>query len=103
MKLIRDLEEMIEEEIRDIKKYAKFASEVKKEYPVLAQALYNISVQEDSHQAAIHSEVVKIVDTYRKTNGEPPAAMLAVYDYIHKKHIDALAEARRYQDIYKNM
>ena len=39
MKLIRDLEEMIEDEIHDIEKYAKFASEVKNEYPSLAQAL----------------------------------------------------------------
>lgn len=102
MKLIRDLEEMIEDEIHDIKKYAKFAAEVKKDHPSLAQALYNISAQEDAHQASIHSEVVKIIEGYRKTNGEPPAPMLAVYDYIHKKHIDALAEARRYQDIYKS-
>lgn len=102
MKLIRDLEEMIEDEIHDIEKYAKFASEVKNEYPSLAQALYNISVQEDAHQSAIHAEVVKIVEAHRRNHGEPPAAMMAVYDYLHKKHIEALAEARRYQDIYKS-
>jgi glycerol-3-phosphate cytidylyltransferase-like family protein len=28
--------------------------------------------------------------------------MLAVYDYVHKRHIEALAEAKRYQDVYKN-
>lgn len=101
MKLIKKLEELIEDEIHDIKKYAKMATELKEEYPSLAQVLYNISSQEESHQSAIHSEVVKIIEEYRKKNGEPPAAMMAVYEYVHNKHIDALADARRYQDLYK--
>lgn len=103
MKLIRDLEEYIEEEIHDIKKYAKMASELKQDHPTLAQVLYNISTQEDGHQAALHNEVVKIIEEHRRTHGEPPAAMMAVYDYLHKKHIDKLAEARQYQDVYKSM
>lgn len=101
MKLIRELEELIEDEIHDVKKYAKMAAELKQEHPALAQVLYTISTQEDSHQAAIHAEVVKIIENYRKANGEPPATMLAVYDYIHKRHIDKMAEARRYQEVYK--
>ena len=102
MKIIRELEEMIEDEIHDIKKYAKMAAEVKDEHPTLAQALYTISTQEDTHQAMLHNEVVKIIEEHRRLHGEPPAAMMAVYDYLHKKHIEKLAEARRYQDEYKN-
>ena len=100
--LIRDLEEYIEDEIQDIKKYAKMATEVKNDYPTLAQVLFNISAQEDGHQAAIHNEVVKIIEEHRRNHGEPPAAMMAVYDYLHKKSIDKLAEARMYQEVYKN-
>lgn len=102
MKLIRDLEEYIDEEIHDIKKYAKMAAELKAEHPTLAQVLFNISTQEDGHQAAIHNEVVKIIEEHRRTHGEPPVAMMAVYDYLHKKSIDKLAEARMYQDVYKS-
>ena len=102
MKLIRDLEEMISEEIEGVRNYARMAAHVKDEHPGLAQTLYNISVQEDSHQAALHSEVVKIIEEHRRTHGEPPAAMMAVYDYMHKRHIDDLADARRYQDVYKS-
>lgn len=101
MKLIRDLEEMIEDEIRDIEKYAKMAAQVKDEHPALAQVLYNISVQEDAHQAAIHSEVVKLIEEHRRVHGAPPPAMMAVYEYVHKRHIEKLAEARKYQDVYK--
>ena len=102
MKLIRDIEEMIEDEIHDIKKYAQMAAKVKDEHPGLAQTLYNISVQEDAHHAALHNEVTKIVEEHRRTHGAPPAEMMAVYDYLHKRHIDKLAEARKYQDIYKS-
>ena len=102
MKLIRDLEEMIEDEIHDVKKYAKMAAELKSEHPGLAQVLYTISTQEETHQSALHTEVVKIIEEHRRTKGEPPAAMIAVYDYIHKRHIEKMAEARRYQELYKN-
>lgn len=101
MKIIKTLEELIEEEIHDVKKYAKLAVEYKEEHPALAQVFYNLSTQEDTHQAILHAEVVKIIEEHRRTHGDPPAAMMAVYEYVHKKHIDALAEARTYQDMYK--
>ena len=101
MKIIKELEELIEDEIHDIKKYAKLAAELKEEHPGLAQVLYNISTQEDTHQAMLHAEVVKIIENHRKMHGEPPAAMMAVYEYVHQKHIDKMAEARRYQEIYR--
>ncbi len=102
MKIIKELEEYIDDEIHDIKKYAKLATAVKDEYPSLAQTLYTISTQEDLHQASIHAEVVKIIQEHRKNHGEPPAAMMAVYDYLHKKHIENLAEARQFQEVYKS-
>ena len=101
MKLIRDLQELIEDEIHDVKKYAKMATELKDEHPSLAQTLFNISVQEDGHQAAIHNEVVKLIEEHRLTHGDPPASMMAVYEYLHQKSIDKLAEARLCQEMYK--
>lgn len=102
MKLIQKLEEMIEDEISGVKHYAKLAIEMKHEQPSLAQVLINIAAQEDAHQTMLHGEVVKIIENYRKTKGEPPKEMMAVYDFLHKRHIDKLQEARRYMEIYKN-
>ena len=101
MKLIEKLVDRIEDEIGDVRFYAKFASEVKDTHPALAHVLYTISGQEDAHQAALHAEVVKIIEQYRKEHGEPPASMMAVYEHEHRKMIDKMAEARRYQEIYR--
>ena len=102
MKLIKELEELIEDEVHDVKKYAKMAVELKADHPQLAQVLYTISTQEEAHKNMLHNEVVKMIETYRSKHGAPPAEMMAVYDYIHKKHIDKAAEAKRYQEMYKN-
>ena len=102
MKLIKYLEDAIEEEIEGAKGYAMKAAELKDSHPSLAQVLYNISVQEDAHHAALHGEVVKLIEEHRRKHGEPPAAMMAVYEYVHKMHVEHLAEARRYQDVYKS-
>ena len=102
MQLIKKIEELIEDEIHDQKKYAKMAIEVKAEHQMLAQVLYNISLQEEGHAAALHNEVVKIIEQYRKEHGAPPAAMQAVYDYLHERHMEKAAEAKRYQEAYKN-
>jgi hypothetical protein len=102
MKLIKELEELIEDEVHDVKKYAKMAVELKADHPQLAQVLYTISTQEEGHQQMLHGEVVRIIEQYRREHGEPPAAMMAVYDYVHKKHIERMAEAKRYQEMYRS-
>jgi sulfur relay (sulfurtransferase) DsrC/TusE family protein len=102
MKLIKKIEELIEEEIHDQKKYAKMAAEVKLTNPMLAQVLFNISGQEEGHANALHNEVVKIIEQYRKEHGAPTPAMQAIYDYMHERHIEKAAEAKHYQEVYKN-
>ena len=96
MKLIKDLEELIEDEIHDVEKYAKMALHLKSTNPTLAQILYNISVQEDSHRNVLHNEIVKLIENHRDRHGDPPAAMQAVYDYLHKKQIEKVAKVRHY-------
>ena len=101
MKLIEKLSEKISEEIHDAKSYAKMAIEHRDEYPDMARTLYGISLEEMDHMNRLHGVVVDIIEKYRKANGEPPASMMAVYDYLHKKQIEAAAEAKNLQAMYK--
>ena len=101
MKLIKKLSEHIEEEIADSRCYAEWALELKDERRGLADVLYSLSLDEMKHMSILHDEVVKIIEEYRKEHGEPPAAMLAVYDYLHKKHIEDAQKAKTYQTMYR--
>lgn len=101
MKLIKTLEELIEEEIHDAKKYAKMAIEYKESFPSVAQSFYNLSLQEDEHQNILHNEVVKLINEHRRTHGAPPPEMQAIYDFLHKRHIEKAEEVKRYQNMFR--
>jgi ferritin len=101
MKIIKTLSEKIREEICDAKAYAKMAIEYKEEYPDLSRDFYNLSLQEMDHKNVLHNEVVELIRRYRETNGEPPADMMAVYDYLHKESIEKALEVKMLQSMYK--
>lgn len=101
MKIIQKLSEKIEDEIHDAECYAKMALEYRDEYPELARVANNLSAQEMDHMNSLHQIVVQLIDQYRRTNGEPPADMLAVYNYLHKKHIDHAAAVNVLRSMYK--
>ena len=101
MKIIEKMCEFIEDEICGVKDYAKMAIELKEEYPAIAETFYDLSKEEAKHMNILHDMTVKVIEMYRDKNGEPPADMLAVYDYLHKKSMDRYAEAKRYQEMYK--
>ena len=103
MKLIQQLSDMIEDEIDGALDYAKKAVEFKEEHKKLADTLYNLSGEEMAHISRLHDEVVRLIDKYKAEKGEPPAGMMAIYDYLHKKHIAKVAEIKRYQEMYKTM
>lgn len=101
MKIIKKLSEKIEDELHDAECYAKMALEYRDEYPELSRVANNLSAQELDHMNSLHTIVVQLIDQYRRTNGEPPAEMQAVYDYLHRKHIDKAAEVNVLRSMYK--
>lgn len=101
MKVIKVLSEKIEEEIHDGKVYADMAIRYKENYPELSRTLFNLSMQEMEHMNLLHNEVTTIIKKWRETNGDPPADMLAVYDYLHNRQIEKALEVKTLQNMYK--
>jgi len=102
MKIIEILSEKIEEEICDAKSYIEMALKYKDEFPELSRTLFNLSSQEMEHMNMLHNEVAAIIKRYRETQGDPPAEMMAVYEYLHKKQIDKSAKVKMMQSMYRD-
>ena len=101
MLIIKNLSKMIKEEIGDAEKYARCALNHKSDDKSLADTFYTLSNEELKHMEMLHNQVVRIIDAYRKEKGDPPAAMMAVYDYVHEEQIEAVKEVKLLLAMYK--
>ena len=101
MEIIKKLSNMIAEELEDAEKYAKCALTYKDERPSLSRLFFTLSNEEMDHMNRLHEAVVNIIKDYREENGEPPASMLAVYEYLHEQQIEEAAEVKTLHEMYK--
>lgn len=100
MKIINKLSEYISEEVSDAKRYAECAVKYKTEYPELSKLFLALSGEEMGHMDRLHKAVVGMIEKYRREQGEPPANMLSVYEYLHEKQIEQATEVRMIQEMY---
>lgn len=102
MKIIAKIIDFIDDELEGAENYAKCAVEHKAEHPKLAAKLNELAQVEMGHVKQLHSEVVRLIENYRATNGEPPKEMLAIYNYEHKKQISRIAIIRQMIDEFSS-
>ena len=102
MKIIAKIVDFIDDELEGAENYAKCAIEYKSDHPKLAAKMNELAQVEMGHVKQLHSEVVRLIEDYRSTKGEPPKEMLAVYDYEHKKQITRAAIIRQMIAEYEN-
>lgn len=102
MKIIAKIVDFIDDELEGAENYAKSAIEYKSDHPKLAAKMNELAQVEMGHVKQLHSEVVRLIEDYRSSKGEPPKEMLAVYDYEHKKQITRAAIIRQMITEYEN-
>ena len=101
MKIIQKYVDLVEEELEGAENYVKMAITHKEDNPKFAKALYDISNDEMRHVEILHSEVVDLIAEHRRTSGDPPASMLAIYNYLHERHVDKANDIRMLQAEYR--
>lgn len=102
MKKIEKLSKMIEEELQDAEKYARCALEYKESDPCMGKLFYDLSGEEMRHMSLLHNEVTRQIDEHKRTKGEPPATMLAIYNYVHEQQMERAHEVKMWQEMYRN-
>ena len=49
---------------------------------------------------SLHKAVERLIESHRRQKGEPPAAMLAVYQHLHQKAIAKAEQVGVLQSMY---
>lgn len=101
MRLIKQLCEMIEDELEGAELYAKKALKCKDDRSPLAKMFYSLATEEMDHISRLHTAVVDEIEEYKEKKGEPPVEMMALYNYMHEKHIDHATKIKTMLEMYK--
>ena len=101
MKIVMKLVSLIDDELCGAKEYIKLAMHNREEHPGLADTFADLADAEMGHVSKLHDEVVKLIEEVRERDGEPPAGMLAVYDYEHDKQISKASKIKQMISEYR--
>ena len=100
MEIIKCLSKDIETTLNAAENNIKAAMTYKEDYPVASRAFYTKSVTLMDTIKILHDAVVALIEGYRKEKGEPPAQMMAVYNYVHERQIEQTAAIKVLQELY---
>ena len=100
MKIIKCIAEKIQEEVKDANAYIDLAMEWKSEQPEAAAIFAQLSTEEIGHADRLHGLVMSLIRKYRDENGEPPAGMMALWEYLHEKHMQDAMQVKVKQGMY---
>lgn len=101
MRKIAIIFDFIRDEIEGAEEYAETALEYKALDKPMADAAYTAAMQELSHVDMWHAQVVRMIKEHNATGKETPAGMMDVYQWQHKKQIDAVTRVKLMLEQYK--
>lgn len=102
MQMIKMFVDFIEDELEGAEEYIEHALKMKMDHKDVADKLAALAEVEMSHAMALHEMAVKEIEAWRKEHGEPPANMLARWEYEHEKFIEEANEIKRDIMLYKS-
>lgn len=101
MKIIKVMAEKIKGELKDAESYIDLAAEWKKDQPEAADLFAELSAEEVGHANKLHGRITEMIEAYKTRNGEPPAGMMAIYEYMHEQQIEMAMMVKVKQRMYE--
>ena len=101
MKMIKKIIDQIYDELEGAEEYIECAMKEKTEHPNIANMYYEMSLMEMSHVDKLHGAVVTLINESKAKGEEPPAHMMAIYEYEHEKIMEEATEIKVMQEMYK--
>lgn len=101
MRIIKKISEKIEKELDCSEDYIRLALKYKDDFPQVSQTFYSLSLNNLDRLEKLHTQVVSIIKKYRQKQGEPPQAMMAIYNYLHERQIDKTLRIKKLQDMFR--
>ena len=101
MKIIKCVVEKMKEEIHDAEAYMDLANEWKNEQQSAAEVFSELAEEELGHMEKLHEVVTNLIEEYKAEHGEPPAGMMALYEYMHAQNVENTMRVKVKQAMYK--
>lgn len=101
MKIISDIANTIEDLLDCAEVHINCALMKKEEYPQVAEVYYKISLAEMEHMNLLHTQIVNLINDYKKTHGDPPERMMGRQEYIHEQEIKKANKVKFLQAQFK--
>lgn len=101
MKEMKEVALDIREMLDEAECYAREANKHKAQYPELARLYNQISQNRVSEINGLHEQVTNLIERAKRDGQEVPASMLAIWDWEHDLMLEAMADVKRLQDMYK--
>lgn len=95
------ISDFIEDEIEGAEEYAQIALEYKALDKSMADAAYTAAMQELGHVDMWHTQITRMIKEQQASGKEVPAGMMDVYEWEHKKQIDAVIRIKLMLEQYK--
>lgn len=101
MKILTKMIEKAHDTMEEVEWYAEKALHYKGDHKSTADIYNKIAEMHVQIYDMLHKEMVGLIDEYKRMGHQPPAEMLAIWDYEHGRLIKEFAEAKAIVEEYK--
>lgn len=101
MRKIAEIVKDIREELEGAEHYAKKATQYKDDDKALSDTYSAMASQELGHVDLLHTQVTRIIRDHRAEHGEPPEAMMMVWNWEHESMVSHTAKVKALLEMAK--